>query len=184
MKGIKVEVNLDELIVGTRYTGDPDDPDGGPVTLIDAVVEEVGRLVLQSIKNDTTRDTYRSLRDRAATIRDEEIRAAIKPAIEQAVTATMQPTDGYGNPKGEPKTTHELIVEHATKVLTAKNNDHYSRDKGQNIVEQFIAKEVQAVLNKELKAALEQAKADVMRAVKDQGAKVLSETIARMAGVK
>lgn len=183
MKGINVEVNLDELVIGTRYSDDPDDP-GHALTFVEAVAEDVARLVLQSIKNDTTRDTYRSLRERAATIRDEEIRAAIKPAIEQAVTATMQPTDIYGNPKGEPKTTHELIVEHATKVLTAKNTDHYARDKGQNIVEKFIAAEVHAALDKELKAALEQAKADVLQAVKDQGAKVLSETIARMAGVR
>lgn len=182
MKGLKVEFDMDELIVGFRYSSDPDS-DGAPITLVEAVVEEVARMVLHAIKNDTQSGIYPTLRERAATIRDEEIRSAIKPAIEQAVAAAMQPTDGYGNPKGEPKTTHELIVEQATKALTAKEHDHYSRNKGLNIVEQFIATEVRTTLDKELRGALEQAKADVLKAVRDQGAKVLSETIAKMAGL-
>jgi hypothetical protein len=176
MNGITVTLDLDALIVGFRHVDDEGDGVGA-VTFVEAVVEEVAHMVLSSIKNDvTTKSLYPTLRERAVAIRNEEIRAAIKPAIEQAITATLQPTDHYGNPKGESKTTHELIVEHATKVLTAKDSDHYSRTKGLNLVEQFIATEV--------KAALEQAKADVLRAVKDQGAKVLSETIAKMAGIR
>lgn len=183
MNGITVTLDLDALIVGFRHVDDEGEGVGA-VTFVEAVVQEVALLVLRTIKNDATKGGYPTLRERAATIRDEEIRAAIRPAVIEAVAATMQPTDPYGNPKGEPKTTHELIVEHATKVLTATDRDMYSRTKGLNIVEQFIAAEVKGALDKELRVTLDQAKADVLRAVQDQGAQVLSQTIAKMAGIK
>lgn len=184
MNGITVTLDLDKLVVGSRYTDDPDDPHAEPVTLVEAVSEEVARLVLQSIKKDATSDAYGELRKRATAIRDEEIRAAIKPAVEQVVTATLQATDPYGNTKGEAKTAHELIVEQATKLLTTPERDHYSRDKGLSPVQKFIRDEVHAAFGKELQAVLDTAKADVLRAVREQGAKVLSETIAKMAGVR
>lgn len=52
------------------------------------------------------------------------------------------------------------------------------------MVQQFIASEIRSALDKELKATMDAAKADVLAAVKEQGAKVLSETIAKMAGIR
>lgn len=183
MQGITITLDLDTLIIGQRYGGE--DPDSGaPITFIEGVTEEVARMVFATLKSGAMSDTYQQLTRRASEIRDEEIRAVIRPAIIEAIDATMQPTDPYGNPKCEAKTLHEIIVEQAKKAITAKDSDSYSRNKGLNIVEQFIASEVRSALDKELRATMDQAKADVLAAVKDQGAKVLSETIARMAGVK
>lgn len=183
MQGITITLDLDALIIGQRYGGE--DPDsGGPITFMEGVTEEVARLVFSTIKSGAMSDTYQRMTRRAVEIRDEEIREAIRPAVIEAIDATMQPTDAYGNPKCEAQTLHEIIVEQAKKAITAKDSDSYSRNKGLNIVEQFIASEVRSALDKELKATMEQAKADVLAAVKEQGAKVLSETIAKMAGIR
>jgi hypothetical protein len=183
MQGITITLDLDALIIGQRYSGE--DPDSGaPITFMEGVTEEVARLVFATIKADSTSNRYQQLTRRASEIRDEEIREVIRPAIIEAIDATMQPTDAYGNPKCEAQTLHEIIVEQAKKAITAKDSDTYSRTKGLNIVEQFIAAEVRSTLDKELKAVMDQAKADVLAAVKEQGAKVLSETIAKMAGIR
>lgn len=184
MQGITITLDLDALIIGQRYSGG-DEPDSGvPITFLEGVTEEVARLVFSTIKSGAMSDTYREMTRRAIEIRDEEIREAIRPAVIDAIGATMQPTDAYGNPKCEAKTLHEIIVEQAKKAITTKDSDSYSRTKGLNIVEQFIASEVRSALDKELKATMDQAKADVLAAVKEQGAKVLSETIAKMAGIR
>ncbi len=184
MQGITITLDLDNLIIGQRYGGGDDGDGGGPITFMEGVTEEVARLVFSTIKSGAMSDTYQQMTRRAAEIRDEEIREAIRPAVIEAIESSMQPTDSYGNPKCEAKTLHELIVEQAKKAITAKDSDSYSRTKGLNIVEQFIASEVKSALDKELKDTMEQAKADVLRAVQDQGAKVLSDTIAKLAGVR
>ena len=181
MQGITITLDLDALIIGQRYGGE----DGGePITFMEGVTEEVARLVFSTLKSGAMSDTYQQLTRRAAEIRDEEIRAMIRPAIIEAIDATMQPTDAYGNPKCEAQTLHEIIVEQAKKAITTKDSDSYSRNKGLNMVQQFIASEIRTALDKELKATMDQAKADVLAAVKEQGAKVLSETIAKMAGIR
>lgn len=182
MQGITITLDIDSLVIGQRYAGGEDS--GAPITFMEGVTEEVARLVFSTIKSGAMSDRYQEMTRRAAEIRDEEIRQAVRPAVIEAIEASMQPTDSYGNPKCEAKTLHELIVEQARKAITAKDSDHYSRTKGLNIVEQFVAAEVKSALDKELKATLEQAKVDVLRAVQEQGAKVLSETIAKMAGIR
>ncbi len=184
MQGITITLDLDTLIIGQRYGGGEDGDGGAPITFMEGVTEEVARLVFSTIKAGAMSDTYQQLTRRAVEIRDEEIREVIRPAIVEAIDATMQPTDAYGNPKCEAQTLHEIIVEQAKKVITAKDSDSYSRTKGLNIVQQFIAAEVRGALDKELKATMDQAKADVLAAVQEQGAKVLSETIAKMAGIR
>jgi hypothetical protein len=123
-----------------------------------------------------------SLRERVQAIRDEEIRAAVKPAIEEALLKSVQPTDTYGMPKGEPMTLHEVIVKRATDWLTTPTGDRFDR-KRVSPVQKVIQEEVERAFKFDLSKAMDEAKAQVREAVKQEGAALISETIARMAKV-
>lgn len=185
MKGIKVEIDLAELIVGTKW-GPPDsdgDPTEEPLDLLGAVFNDVARQLLAELRNRATgSDIYGGLRQRIDAIRDEEIREAVRPAITEALTKAVQPTNHYGEAQGEPKTLHETIVEKATAWLTTAKGDYYAKDK-RTPIQAYIEDEVQKAFTKELRAEMEKAKAQVVKAVQDEGARVLAETIARMAKV-
>jgi hypothetical protein len=184
VNGIKVEVDLNELVVGTRWTGDPDDPTEERLDLVGVVIEEAARQIVVQVRNQATKNgVYDGLRERVQRIRDEEIRAAITPAIHEALTTALQPSDPYGQPKGEPKSLHEIVVEQAIKAIQTPVKDHYSRDSGLTPAQVFIRDEVRTAFTKELKAELDQAKADVLKAVRAEASKVMADTIARLAGV-
>lgn len=127
------------------------------------------------------RDLVGEFRRRAAKIADDEIREAFRPLIEEALTQAVQPTDGFGTPKGPAKTLREVLVEHATAELRQKRDRGGIGRKQQTLVEEFVAQEVDSVLRRELQEAVKEAKAEVLVAVREQAATVISETIERVA---
>lgn len=149
-------------------------------SLQDLVVEQA----VQRMVTDARRDDWgTTLRERVTTIRDEEIRAAVKPDIEAALLKAVQPTDSYGMPKGEPLTLHEVIVKQATDWLTKPESQRYG-EKAMSPVKRLITEEVERVFRRDLQKAMDEAKAEVREAIKQEGAALISETIARMAAVK
>jgi len=135
---------------------------------------------VQRLVTDGRREEWaRTLRERVTAIRDETIREAVRPAIEEALTRVIQPTDAYGNPKGEPVTLHERITRDAMAWLTKAESRQYG-DKAVTPVERLIKEEVNAAFKRELGPVMEEAKREVIAAIKEQGAAVLAETIARM----
>lgn len=150
-----------------------------PQTIEDVVVEMAARQFVSGLDREIKSEFTRRVRE----IRDDEIRSQIAPLVAEAVTRSVQETDLYGNPKGEPKTLTEVIVAQSATALQ-KKGDAYSRNSGRNLVEQFIHDEVTTAFTKELKAAVDQAKAEVLVAVKERGAEVLASTIASFAGTR
>lgn len=149
-------------------------------SLQDLIVEAAAQQVLAGAREDV--GGYRKgLRERIAAIQDEHIRAAVLPDIEAALTRAVQPTDHYGQPKGEPVTLHEVITEKAMSWLTTPASERYGESR-MTPVERLIKEEVERAFAREVKAALDEAKQQVKDAVQQQGARVLAETITRMAG--
>lgn len=144
--------------------------------------EMVANAAVERLVTDARREAWgKTIRDRVRAIRDDEIREAVRPSIEEALTKAIQPTDVYGTPKGEPVTLREHIVQTASDWLTKKSSERYG-EKAMSPAERLIKEEVTRVFDREVKAALDDAKAQVMAAVQQEGARVLAETIARMAG--
>lgn len=152
-----------------------------PMTLLEAVIAQAAERLVDHAKREGVKDPYKTLVERVRNIRDEEIREAVKPIIRAAMQRSVQPTNGLGEPAGEPKTLNELIVDEATKQLTstAKTSTTDFRRRDQTVLEAVIAEQVGAALNKELKTALEGAKAEVLAAVREKGNEVLTEALAR-----
>lgn len=184
MNGVTVQVDLAQLVVGTRFGGDPDDPSVEPIDLLTVVLDSIARQLLEQFKNQARNgEIYPRVHDRVREIRDEEIRAALQPAVADALAAAVQPTNHFGESKGEPVTIREIVVQTAAKWLQTPASDSYGKP-SETPIQKFIKREVEESIANELRPIVEQAKADVLAAVRTEGAKVLTETIARMGGVR
>lgn len=140
-------------------------------TLLDEVLRRVA-------KDGVPDDARKDLGYRVTQIRDEEIRAVVRPMIEDAIAKTLLQTDLFGNVKDGPKTLSEVIVDQATKELRASHSrGNYS--KSETLLQQVIREEVERAFRKELDDVIKEAKTEVVNAIRQVGAEVLTDTIAR-----
>lgn len=145
-------VNVDSIDLGD-YIDAHLDEDGDRVpagTLGDAVVRQL-------VEKFSRSDLYRGLAERVRTIRDEEIRAAVAPAIAEAVSAPIQSTNRYGEKTGEQTTLREVIADEARRYLTERNTDSYARDKGTRL-QVAVREAVDAAFREEIAAEVRQAR--------------------------
>lgn len=146
----------------------------------DITAEVLSRAAV-SLADQVSRDGRNVLIRRIETIADEEIRDMIKPMLEEAFGSLLQPTDHFGHPKGEPRTLAEVIVEMAQKELKRPSDRHDSRS--ETVIQKIIRDEVQRQIGGELKQAVAQGREEVLAAVQAEAAKIIGETVARMAKV-
>lgn len=119
------------------------------------------------------------LRDRVNTIRDEEIRVQVKPIIAEALAGQIRKTNAYGEPTGQTTTLREIIGKEAERILARKDGDSYGH---KGTIEALIREQVQTAFVKEMKAEMDKARQEMVAAVREQGSKILAETIQKMAG--
>jgi hypothetical protein len=150
------------------------DADGG--TFLDYVADLAASKLMET---GDAREATGQYRRRALSIADEEIREQLKPVIADALDAAAQRTSPFGDPRGEPRTLRELIVETALDQLRTRQGVGGARR--ETLVESVVRKEVQEALGSDLKAAVASARAEVLAAVTEKAAEVISETIARAA---
>lgn len=125
------------------------DYDGGHTTLGDRVVTEL-------ISQFVGESGYDGLKDRVRAIRDEEIRAAVIPAIADAMTKPIALTNTYGEPSGRTATLHELVMAEAQRML-AKSGDPYGRDRS-TAVQKMVREAVESAFKEEVAEAVKQAR--------------------------
>lgn len=172
---VTVSIDLDEHLRGQTHYDADGETYSEPTTLEDVVLAEVVRTVVAKLVTD---DLYRGLRQKVLEIRDEVIREAVTPLVTEAIEASVQPTDHYGEPKGEPTTLRAIIVKNAQDYLSKPSGGDYNR-KALAPVQAFIAAEVASTVTKELREALDAGKAEVKQALQEQGAKLIAEAIAK-----
>lgn len=170
---IELELDLDKhLALHLGY-----DEDGEPVqeaTTVEDVVLGLAanKLLASSVKAEASS----FLRQRVESIRDEEIRAQIRPLITEALTKSLQPTGAYGEPKGEPTTLSEIIAKQALAELQTPRDQGYGRQK-RTLVHEIIGKEVDHKFTAELKKEIEAGKEQVRRVLREQGAALIAEAV-------
>lgn len=138
------------------------------------IVDRASRILL-----DHNRETTAAFLDRVAQIAAEEIREAIRPLVAAALMQPIQKTNTYGTPVGEPLPLNEHIIEIAREAMSQPIGRDYDRKK--SLLQTILAEEVERVLRTELQNEIKQAKAEVLAAVHEQGARVITETIERLA---
>lgn len=175
--GTAIHVEIDpQLQLPERYLGTGEDgPQYGPMSLYDAIIETAAeKLVKRVTTEDGLKEGYLSLVERVRRIRDEMIREAIAPVIAEALAAPLAKTNEYGETTGPETTLRELIVKKSRDQLQ-QSKDRYG--KPLTILSQIMYDEIGSALDKELREAITEAKAEVLVTLREQGARVIADTM-------
>lgn len=123
---MEIKVVIDEVTLDTvvgdvvRYDEDGDAYTDGHATVADKVAQLITQEVIKS-------PSWAPLCDRVTRIRDEEIREAVKPVIQEALQRPIKRTNWYGEPNGSDTTLSEIIVDEAKKTFTEVKDSYRSK---------------------------------------------------------
>lgn len=171
-------VDLDTVVAtrpmqSSRGYGDYDVIDV-PMTLGDVLVE---RLV-ERLAND---QEYPNLKELLKRVREEILREAVKPIVEEAIKAPLQKTNNYGEAIGKETTLREVILDEAKKLLTAPHRASSGRSTDSSLLSQIIREEVGNAFRNELAEEIKVAKEKVRAAIRKEGAAALGVAIESLA---
>ncbi|WUH94495.1 hypothetical protein OG900_33065 [Streptomyces sp. NBC_00433] len=150
---MNIEINVSDITLDTivgQVVGFDEDGDAyetGQRTVADLVAEKiVARLVGDQ--------RYPTLRDMVTEIRKEEIRAAVRPSIDEALARPIYKTNAYGERTGTETTLAEIVADEARKQL-AEPADRYRSEKG-SVLQQAVRAEVQKAFSDQIAQAVQQ----------------------------
>jgi hypothetical protein len=164
---VNIEIKVDDITLETvvgQVVGFDEDGDtvvNGQRTVADIVAAQIVERLAQDQRSPT-------LRDMVTEIRKEEIRAAVRPSIAEALARPIYKTNTYGERTGAETTLAELIADEARKQL-AEPVDKYDYKKGT-----FLQVAVRAEVQKAFKAEI----ADAVKQVREQVTAELSGSLA------
>lgn len=181
---IEIAVTVGELAltdpIGTRIVGGYGDEDQyeEPITLADVVVSEiVGRF--------TSGMEWDSIRRRVSAIRDEEIRAAVRPHVDEAIKATIgggaKDINFTGYPVGDPVPLRDMVEKEAQKILGAAQRTPYNREQ-EPLLAQMVHDAVRKELTAEFREVIDAERAKLGAVLRAEGAKLFAELAAKGLG--
>ena len=145
-----------------------------PAMLLDSLAAAMVRRIAED------RSGYTSLLTAINKVRDEVIREMVTPIVAEAFASPILRTNSYGEPiRGETTTLREIIIAESIKVITGPADSYGSR--GETRLQAVIRKEIESTWEREIKGAIDAAKAEVRKAVQDKAAGILAQTIQSMA---
>lgn len=167
-------IDLDSPIGGQRYEWDEEIERNVPVDM--TLGERIAELIMAKLTKD---ELFGKARERYLKIRDEEIRAAVKPIVAGALAGTIRLTNSYGEPTGPETTLNALVIEEAKKVIGGGRTDY---GRGDTLAQRVVKDAVGAALTKELNAVLADEKAKVVAAVRASAADLIADAIKKGLG--
>ncbi|MEV5944827.1 hypothetical protein [Streptomyces sp. NPDC051994] len=152
---MNIEIKVDDITLST-IVGDvvSFDEDGDPYTEGHRTVGDL--VAAQIVERLVKDDQWKRLREQVLDIRKEEIRAAVRPSIDEAIARPIYKTNGYGERTGQETTLAELISDEARKQL-AEPVDRYRTEKG-TVLQQAIRAEVKKAFETEIADAVQKAR--------------------------
>lgn len=120
------------------------------------------------------------------TARIEAVVAEKVPAIvSEALEGTFQPTTSWGEKKGEPTSMREVILKTATTWLSETVDGRGEKNyNGVPRARWLMQQSVESVFNKELKAEVDKAAAEIKAGLVGKVSTAITETVARLVGLK
>lgn len=164
---MNIEVKVGEVDLSTVVREYGED---GSRTVADLVASEI----VSRLASD--HEEWDNISRRVRTIRDEEIRDAVRPAINEALSRPIRKTNLYGEASGEETTLSALIADEARKLI-AKPTDSYNSGKG-SYLSQVIAAEVETAFRAEIADAVKQAREAVTKELGGQIGSAITATVA------
>lgn len=173
------DIDLDTILADFY---DPDEDRAGQQTLGTLVAGKIAKAV-------TADDRWKTFRSEVADIRTAEVRAAISAQVDEALTAPIQPTDNYGEPRGPVTTMREMVAAEVTRFLThpEPTGSGYNAPK-RTALQVAVGEAVRDVLGREfdteIRAAIKEEKEKVVAAVRAKGAELLAEAVKQGVGLR
>lgn len=147
----------------------------GPTSFEQIITNGVTRIVADRILAD--RDRYSSVRknveDRIAELVAEKVDARITQVLEEP----RQPTDTFGNPKGEPTTLNEIILARVDAHLREMTGDSFRSQQRMTRLERIASEAIDRKWDAEVRKSIEEASMQVRKKVAARAAEVLTESI-------
>lgn len=170
---VKVTLDLDRYLIdkGIRYDQDGEPIGGESRTMEDLILD----LAAQQVVAGLDRDLRRELGQRVRDIRDEVIREAIAPIIEESLSGQIVRTNAYGEPTGHTTTLREIIAADAKKALTLNDRDMTGRRYNETPASKVMQAEVDRVVKAEVKAIVDTVKAETYEAIKVAAADAIAK---------
>lgn len=170
---VEVEPGIDlSTVVGTEYVWynpETDEDEIRPKTLGDLVAEKMANTLIANLDNTTRNDMVAEIR----TLRQKLIIERILPSLEEGLTRPIKLTNTFGEFTGKEVTITELIVDEGKKALMVRGDRHSTS--ADSLLVKVIREQVTIALTRELNGALAEAKATIVKAVKEKAAEYLTE---------
>jgi histone H3/H4 len=159
-------------IVLTLDTNVGYDREDEPVSLGDMVVAKLVRNLTEKFEAQARQQLHAALAG--------AIEAKATELVETAVQAPIRKTNTWGEPVGEPTTLRDMIDAKVKEFLNARIDSGYSRTSPQSFIQNLVGKQVAAEMEKEFKDSIQKGKEQLLSAVKDRAAEVISESLRRV----
>lgn len=166
------EIDLNTVVDGTIRGYDPEHDEyvTSPKTLADVIAEHVREEITKGAEWQEEKRRFRE-------IRDEEVRKALAPVIERALTDPILPTNAYGEPtSGAPTTLRELIAKEAKRQVSARADNGY-RSSSETVLGKFVREQIDAAFRNELAEIVKAEKAKVVKAVRDNAGSIIADAV-------
>lgn len=171
--GMEVKFTLAfDTIVGERYGGG-EDPRGGSVTLLDCIVMEAARRLVDHTANEIRQDIRHVTR--------EIMRARVAELVEAELRRVWQPVDGNGVPTAQRTDLVKQIHEAARSCLEVPkgSNDAFGRRQDASSVAELVKSTTKEIIVKELSEAIQARKAELVGKVGESFSSLLAAEIVK-----
>lgn len=169
-----------DTVIGARPGhSDPGDvPTYDPVSLGDAVVEEIAARLTKEIKRDSREGRYLSAVQEARAAAVEAVKTEAAAVVREALAEGVQLTDTWGQPQGPRVSLRDLILDEVRKYLAEKppRPGYGDRERPGGFAE-LLRTAVTDGLRKELADEIKAARAEVAAKVRERAAEILGDVV-------
>lgn len=178
------EIDTSEPVGSAKVTLDV------PVPTVEQVAGTIARQLISQAGYDSKRMIENQVADAVNALVETKVAAIVGPAIDEFLKRPMQPTDGFGNPIGEPVTMAGIVtkqVEQWAAVMVSRDGKPIGKDsyggygresmtRLEFSMAQLVDRDLQAAVKKEVDAIKVQLKAKASAVI----AKQIAEQVAAL----
>ena len=163
---ITITLSLDTT-VGRVYNGEDED---APLSLGEALLDRLERRLVASFQAQANQ--------MLSTALAQQVKAKAVELVEEAVNAPIRKTNSWGEATGVETSLRQMLHDEVQSLLTKQSQGYGSRD-SKTFIQTLVGSQASVMLEKEFQVALNEGKEQVLAAVKNRAAEVISESLRR-----
>lgn len=177
-ESVQFSIGLDTVIsTEVSYGRDGEVFGHGPVTLGQMIAQIVADRLTKQVTSELMNEVRKPVRSRVDAIADQ----LVEEKLREVLTRETVPTDQYSTAKGGPTTLAEIITKRAEEWLAASSGDRSYREGRKTNLQRLIDEAVGRTFERELQAAVKQAKDAAVQAVADKAGEAMADILRKAA---